>query len=53
LLDVHAAARYLGVTEHSIRHQIRTGQLPLIRRGRRIFLDRKDLDRIIEQSKVQ
>jgi excisionase family DNA binding protein len=52
LLDVRSAAEYLSVTEHSIRHQIAKGQLPVVRRGSRVFVDRRDLDRQIDQSKA-
>jgi excisionase family DNA binding protein len=51
LMDVAAAAEYLGVTEHSIRHQITKGQLPVVRRGSRVFVDRLDLDRQIDEQK--
>ena len=51
LFDVSAAAQYLSVTEHSIRHQIKKGQLPVVRRGSRVFVDRRDLDRQIDQNK--
>jgi excisionase family DNA binding protein len=51
LLDVPAAAQYLSVTEHSVRHQIKKGQLPVVRRGSRVFIDRRDLDRQIDADK--
>lgn len=51
LLDVRSAAAYLSVTEHSIRHQVAKGQLPVVRRGSRVFVDRRDLDRQIDANK--
>jgi hypothetical protein len=53
LLDVKSAGKYLGVSDWSIRHQINSGQLPVVRRGTRIFLDRRELDKIIEESAAQ
>jgi hypothetical protein len=51
LLNVEQAAAYMGCSPHSIRHQITAGKLPAVRRDRRVFLDVKDLDRVIEQCK--
>jgi hypothetical protein len=41
----------MSVTAHSIRHQIKKGQLPVVRRGSRVFVDRCDLDRQIDAAK--
>ena len=51
LLSVTDAAKYLGVSAHSVRHQLSKGQLPCVRRGSRVFVDRQELDRIIDASK--
>jgi hypothetical protein len=51
LFDVPAAAQYMSITAHSIRHQIKKGQLPVVRRGSRVFVDRCDLDRQIDAAK--
>lgn len=52
LLTIDAAAEYLGRSRHSIDHMVRSGKLPSVRADRKIFLDRRDLDRWIEQNKV-
>ena len=44
LLDVKGAALYLSVSAWTIRQRIGLGQLPVVRIGRRVLLDRSDLD---------
>ena len=51
LLDVEAAATYLGRSKTSIQHMIAAGALPVVRSDRRVFLDRQDLDQWIESNK--
>jgi excisionase family DNA binding protein len=51
LLTVKEAAVYLGRTEQAIQHLIFEKQLPVVRVGRRVHLDRKDLDAFIEKNK--
>lgn len=51
LLDVKQAGVYLGRTEQAIQHLIFDKELPVVRVGRRVHLDRKDLDRWIERNK--
>jgi excisionase family DNA binding protein len=48
LLTVEEAAKYLGRTARAVRHLIATGSLPVVREGRSIRLDRRELDRSIE-----
>jgi excisionase family DNA binding protein len=52
LLSVKQAAIYLDRTERAIRHLIYRGELPVIRKGRRLHLDRQELDRLIEKGKI-
>ncbi|MHB8780328.1 MAG: helix-turn-helix domain-containing protein [Candidatus Geothermincolia bacterium] len=52
LLPIEDAATYLGMTAWAMRHRINQGLLPYIRMGRRIYLDIKDLDELIERLKV-
>ena len=42
-LDVRGAAEYLSLSEEAIRSKIRRGELPVYRRGGRVFLDRAEL----------
>ena len=51
LLSVKDAAVYLGRSEQSIQHLIFSRELPVVRVGRRVHLDRRDLDLWIEKNK--
>lgn len=51
LLTVKQAAIYLGRSEQSIQHLIFQKELPVVRVGRRVHLDRRDLDGFIEKYK--
>ena len=51
LLSLKDAASALGVSTASIRRLIWSGRLPAVRILRRIHIDVRDLDRLIEQSK--
>ncbi len=53
LLTVEEAAVYLGRTKEAVQHLIAAGKLPTVKSDRRVFLDIKDLDQWIEQSKIQ
>jgi len=52
LYTVDQAAIYLGRTKESVHHLISGGRLPTVRIDRRVFLDKKELDQLIEESKV-
>ncbi len=60
LLDEHSAARLLGISYWSVREYVNSGLLPLVsppcplnlrRRLRRRLIDRRDVERFIEQHK--
>jgi excisionase family DNA binding protein len=51
LLSVKDAAIYLGRSEQAVQHLIFQKELPVVRAGRRVHLDRKDLDAWIEKNK--
>ena len=51
LLNVKDAAVYLGRSEQAIQHLIFDKELPVVRVGRRVHLDRRDLDAWIEKNK--
>jgi excisionase family DNA binding protein len=51
LLNVKEAAVYLGRSEQSVQHLIFEKELPVVRVGRRVHLDRRDLDTWIERNK--
>ena len=51
LLNVKEAAVYLGRSEQAIQHLIFDRELPVARMGRRVHLDRRDLDAWIEKNK--
>jgi excisionase family DNA binding protein len=51
LLNVKEAAVYLGRSEQAVQHLIFQKDLPVVRVGRRVHLDRRDLDAWIEKNK--
>ena len=51
LFNVAQAAEYLGRTPDAVKHLIAEGSLRAVRCDRRVFLDRADLDRWIEEHK--
>ena len=52
LLTVEQAATYLGRTEEAMQHMIASGKIQTVRIDRRVFIDVRDLDRLIEDSKT-
>jgi excisionase family DNA binding protein len=50
---VDEAATYLGRTSKAVRHTIANGNLPAVREGSRVHLDRADLDQWVELRKTQ
>ena len=53
LLSVNEGAAYIGRSPKALRHMIAAGAIPVVREGRRIYLDRSDLDQWIEMRKVK
>jgi excisionase family DNA binding protein len=51
LLTVKQAAAYLGRTEEAIQHMVAARKLPVVRDGRRVFLDVRELDKWIERNR--
>ena len=51
LMSVTQAAEYLGRSKAAVQHMLAAGTLPSVRADRRVFLDRADLDKFIEESK--
>jgi excisionase family DNA binding protein len=51
LFNVKDAALYLGRPEQAVQHLIFEKALPVVRIGRRVHLDRRDLDAWIEKNK--
>jgi len=51
LLNVKEAAAYIGRSEQAVQHLIFQKELPVVRKGRRVHLDRRDLDAWIEKNK--
>jgi excisionase family DNA binding protein len=52
LFTVDQAAGYLSRTPEAVSHMIHSGKLRAVRMDRRVYLDVKDLDRLIEDSKI-
>jgi hypothetical protein len=53
LLSVPEAARYIGRSATAMRHLVKAGIVPSVRRDHRVFVDRQDLDHWIEMSKTK
>jgi excisionase family DNA binding protein len=51
LLTVKEAAAYIGRSEQAVQHLIHKRELVVVRKGRRVHVDRGDLDRWIEANK--
>ena len=51
LLSQQEAARYLGISHWTIRDLVFRGEIPFIKIGRRVLLDRQDLDSYLNRSK--
>jgi excisionase family DNA binding protein len=54
LLTLKAAAEFLGLTVWGMRERIWAGQIPVVRfpGGRKMFVDRMDLDKFIQENKM-
>jgi excisionase family DNA binding protein len=52
LMTVDQAAVYLGRTREAIQHLVGSGKVPTVRSDRRVFLDRLDLDKWIDDNKT-
>jgi excisionase family DNA binding protein len=51
LVSLAEAAEVLGLSVASIRRLVRAGTLPAVRLTRRLRIDVRDLDRLVEQAK--
>ena len=51
LLTLNEAGAYIGLSHWRVRSLIYSGQLPYVRLGRRILIDLKDLDALIDSKK--
>jgi excisionase family DNA binding protein len=51
LLTAKQSAEYIGRSEQAVRHLLFQREIPVVRNGRCVRVDRKDLDRWIENSK--
>lgn len=52
LLTVEQAAGYLGRSKEGVEHMVASAKIPTVRIDRRVFIDVRDLDRLIDDSKV-
>jgi excisionase family DNA binding protein len=52
LLTVDQAATYMGRTVEAIQHMVASGKIPTVRLDRRVFIDVRDLERLIEDGKT-
>jgi excisionase family DNA binding protein len=52
LLTPKQAGEYIGRSESAVRQMIFKRQLPVVRIGRNVRIDRKDLDRLIDENRM-
>ena len=52
LLTIDQAAIYVGRTREALQHLASSGKIPTVRAARRVFLDRLDLDKWIDENKT-
>ena len=52
LYDLKEAGQYLGRTVWGVRELVWKGALPVVKDGRKQYIDLYDLDRFIEQNKT-
>jgi excisionase family DNA binding protein len=52
LLTIDQAAIYVGRTREALQHLASSGKIPTVRADRRVFLDRLDLDKWIDENKT-
>lgn len=52
LLKIEDAARLVGRTHWTLRHDVRAGRLRCIRIGRRIMFEQSEIRRLIEEGRV-
>ena len=52
LLTIEQGAAYLGCALEIVQHLVSAGKVPTVRSDRRVFLDRQDLDKWIDDDKT-
>ena len=53
LIDVREASTYLGLAVGTLYNLVSMKQIPHVKLGRKLLFDLKDLDKWIEESKVE
>jgi excisionase family DNA binding protein len=52
LYSIKEAAVYLGRSVWAVRELVYSGKIPIVRDGKRVFIDLKDLDKYIERHRT-
>lgn len=53
-LTLEEAGKYLGgLSQNAVRHMARAGKIPVSKLGGRLFIAVRDIDQVMERSKVQ
>ena len=52
LLSQHEAARYLGISYWTVRDLVFRRDIPFVKIGRRVLVDRLDLNAYLDRSKI-
>jgi Helix-turn-helix domain len=50
LMDIEAAAQYLGLTPAALRSKTACGEVPVVKIDSKLRFDRRDLDRFIDRA---
>jgi excisionase family DNA binding protein len=53
LLSQQEAARYLGISYWTVRDLVFRREIPIVKIGRRVLVDRLDLDAYLDRSKIR
>ena len=53
LLDLHSAAAFLSLSYWTLRTMLHNGEISYVRAGRRILVDKHDLETWIERNKYK
>ena len=51
LMTIDQTAEYMGLSAWTVRYWIRTGKLPSVKLGRRILIEREELNRLVAENR--
>ena len=51
-MDLKTAAQFTGISEHTLRRYAKTGKIAHFKIGRRLVLDKGDLERFLQSCRI-